>query len=630
MGIGEKRIRNRQKHKGRKETQANAGRHDFCRALKSAVMILLLGYGFSSGGAPAGNALDQPAPATGSKDRPLIVATTTIIYDIAREIGSPEFEVRSLLPIGGDPHIYDPVPADVELLLQADLIIKNGMYLEGWLDKLMAHAGSDAPVITATAGIPPIQSEGYHGSPDPHCWMTATNGIIMAENVKNALANLRPERAGMLRQRFEQYRSRLQELDRYIFERVNTIPGEYRLLITTHDAFRYFANRYGLKVAFVQGISTDAEIQSQDMARLIELIRSSMVPAIFIESTINPKIFRQISKDAGVMIGGELFADSIGDEDSEAATYIDMLRHNTNVLVLGLTGDAYGLFGDATSFRFLLLVGLFFVATLVFVSFRIRRRSSGGVDWGKYQILVDQINVSYVRKTALSNINLLIENGKVYGVLGPNGSGKSSLFKAMLGLIPVDSGRVTLNGAPLDRFSRQVAYIPQKEEIDLNFPATVMDVVLNGRYPHKKIYQRIDRLDMQEAEDAMRQVGMYEQKDRQIGQLSGGQQQRVFLARAICQRAEIYLMDEPFVGVDITTEERMISIIRALALSGKTLLIIHHDLSDVREYFDEVILLNQRLVACGPTDITFNDENIRKAYHGKPTMLTEADTFIYQ
>ncbi len=236
-------------------------------------------------------------------------------------------------------------------------------------------------------------------------------------------------------------------------------------------------------------------------------------------------------------------------------------------------------------------------------------------------ISIKGLSVSYDRKTVLSNIYLDIQPGQLYGVLGPNGAGKSTLFKSILGLIDINSGRIEINGKTIKEQRKQMVYIPQRGEVDWQFPATVMDVVLMGRYPFKKIFQRLNAEDRKIAMDSLEMMGISQFKDRQIGELSGGQQQRVFLARAICQQADIFLFDEPFVGVDITTEQKIIQILQKLAADGKTLLVVHHDLSTVRDYFDQVILLNQRLVVVGDTKTTFTEENISKAYGGQLPIL---------
>ncbi len=236
-------------------------------------------------------------------------------------------------------------------------------------------------------------------------------------------------------------------------------------------------------------------------------------------------------------------------------------------------------------------------------------------------ISIKGLSVSYDRKTVLANVYMDMEPGQLYGVLGPNGAGKSTLFKAILGLIPSNAGQVLINGEPVDEQRKKMVYIPQKGEIDWQFPATVMDVVLMGRYPFKGIFQRLNKKDKDIAMQALEDMGIANLKNRQIGELSGGQQQRVFIARALCQQADIFLLDEPFVGVDITTEKKIIDILKELGNQGKTILVIHHDLSKVRDYFNKIILLNQWVVAYGDTELTFTEENINRAYRGQLSIL---------
>lgn len=236
-------------------------------------------------------------------------------------------------------------------------------------------------------------------------------------------------------------------------------------------------------------------------------------------------------------------------------------------------------------------------------------------------ITVKGLSVSYERKRVLTNIYLNIEPGNIYGVIGPNGAGKSTLFKAILGLVDTNSGTIKVNGKSIKSNRKEVVYVPQKNDVDWSFPATVYDVVLMGRYPHKKILERINEEDRRMAMEALEEVGITHLKDRQIGELSGGQQQRVFIARALCQEASIFFLDEPFVGVDMTTEDKIIQILKRLASEGKTLLVVHHDLSTAAEYFNKIILLNQRLIAYGDTETIFTEENVAKTYSSQLPIL---------
>jgi ABC-type Mn2+/Zn2+ transport system ATPase subunit len=236
-------------------------------------------------------------------------------------------------------------------------------------------------------------------------------------------------------------------------------------------------------------------------------------------------------------------------------------------------------------------------------------------------IEINGINISYERKRVLSNIYISIEPGYIYGLIGPNGAGKSTLFKTILGLIVPNSGTVKVLGKSIEEVRKKIAYVPQKDEIDWDFPATVYDIVEMGRYPHKKIFERMNADDKRITLEALDKVGMLSFENRQIGSLSGGQQQRVFIARALCQNADVFLLDEPFVGVDITTENKIISILKDLAIQNKTIMIVHHDLATANTYFDKVILLNQRLITYGDTNKVFTEENIAKTYASQLNIL---------
>lgn len=238
---------------------------------------------------------------------------------------------------------------------------------------------------------------------------------------------------------------------------------------------------------------------------------------------------------------------------------------------------------------------------------------------------IHDLSVSYDRNRVLSNIFLTLTEGGLYGILGPNGSGKSTLLKAMLGLLDDYSGRITLWGETVERARKRIVYVPQRSEIDFTFPATVKDVVATGRYPHKKVFQRLDEQDRQLVAEAMDELAISNLQNRQIGELSGGQQQRTFLARALAQQADLLLLDEPFVGVDIPTEEKIIEVLRNLATRGKTMLVVHHDLQAVPDYFDHIILLNQRLIAAGPTKATFTKENLAATFGGQLALLQQAN-----
>ncbi len=238
-----------------------------------------------------------------------------------------------------------------------------------------------------------------------------------------------------------------------------------------------------------------------------------------------------------------------------------------------------------------------------------------------YVIEVEDMTVAYHIKPVLWDIDLKVPKGILMAIVGPNGAGKSTLLKAMLNLIKPISGNVLFNGQPYEKQRRHIGYVPQRGSVDWEFPTTVLDVVLMGRYSHIGWIKRPRQVDKKYAMEALEKVAMQGFANRQISQLSGGQQQRVFLARALVQDADIYFMDEPFQGVDAMTEKAVINILKELRSQGKTVVVVHHDLQTVTEYFDWVTLINTQLIASGPVDEVFHDENLRKAYRSTGKLL---------
>lgn len=237
---------------------------------------------------------------------------------------------------------------------------------------------------------------------------------------------------------------------------------------------------------------------------------------------------------------------------------------------------------------------------------------------------IHDMTVAYQRRPVLWDIDLVVPEGKLVGIIGPNGAGKTTLIKAMLGLVPLASGQVSIYGRPYAQVRHLVGYVPQRESVDWDFPVTVLDVVMMGTYGRLGWFRRPGRREREIAMASLEKVGLTDYAARQIRQLSGGQQQRVFLARALAQDARIYFMDEPFAGVDAATERAIVDLLQTLRAGGKTVLVVHHDLQTVREYFDHVILINMRLVADGPTESIFTKAKLQETYGGRLTILDEA------
>ncbi len=241
---------------------------------------------------------------------------------------------------------------------------------------------------------------------------------------------------------------------------------------------------------------------------------------------------------------------------------------------------------------------------------------------------IEDLTVAYNSRPVLWDVDLNVPEGVLAAVVGPNGAGKSTLIKAALGLIPRAAGTVEFYGKPYQHARDLVGYVPQRGSVDWDFPTSVVDVVIMGLYGQLGWFKRPGRRERQLALDALEQVGIADLAGRQISQLSGGQQQRTFLARALVQDAQLYFMDEPFAAVDAVTERAIIGILRELRARNKTVIVVHHDLQTVTEYFDYVALLNVELVASGPTATTFTSDNLRQAYGGRVAFMEQREVVL--
>ncbi len=305
--------------------------HTVLPAFLAAVLAtaLLAGCSASAGG--------------GENGKPKAAVTISIIADMVKAVAGDAVEVESIVPIGGDPHVYEAKPSDARLVSESAIVFRNGAGLERWLDELIETGIEDQPVITVTDGIDAlVQTEGqYAGDPDPHMWMDPQLALAYVDNITEGLSELLPARAGEFETNAQAYKDRILELDRQIRELVATIPEPNRKLVTTHDAFRYFGNRYGFEViATIWGISTEKEPSADEVRTIVDAVRSSGVRTVFVETTINPKLMERVATDAQVRIGTPLYGDSVGAEGSGAEDYINMMLANARSIATGLGGRA--------------------------------------------------------------------------------------------------------------------------------------------------------------------------------------------------------------------------------------------------------------------------------------------------
>jgi len=262
-----------------------------------------------------------------------VVASFSIPGDFARNIGGDRINVTTLVGADSDVHVYTPAPADAKKIADAKLVVVNGLGLEGWLERLVQSSGSKAPVLVASNGIAPRRLAAHA---DPHAWQSVANAKIYGANIRDGLSAADPAGAEAYRSNAEAYLAKLDALDREVRAAIAKIPEARRRVISTHDAFGYFADAYGIAFIAPQGVSTESEASARDIAAIITQIRSAKIPAVFLENVTDPRLMRRIAAETGAKIGGTLYSDSLTDQNGDAPTYIDMVRHNIRALTSAL------------------------------------------------------------------------------------------------------------------------------------------------------------------------------------------------------------------------------------------------------------------------------------------------------
>lgn len=296
-----------------------------------------------------GRAAQAQAPAQDQAAPLPVVASFSILGDMLRQIGGAAVAVRSIAGPDVDAHSFQPRPSDAQALREAKLLLRNGLGFDGWVDRLARSAGYAGPVATATEGVTPRRMEeagghghghGHsHGSQDPHAWQDLRNGQIYARNIGEALAQADPARAGSFRAAAAAYAARLAELDAWVRQQIATVPEARRKVVTSHDAFGYFAAAYGVRFLAPQGVSTESEPSAAQVARLIRTLKQENITALFLENMANPATLNRLAAEAGVTVRGRLYADALSAADGPAPTYEAMLRHNVGLLVPAMRGN---------------------------------------------------------------------------------------------------------------------------------------------------------------------------------------------------------------------------------------------------------------------------------------------------
>ena len=275
----------------------------------------------------------QPARAEPLRAPLPVVASFSILGDFLRQVGGDAVRVSVLVGPDSDAHVYEPTPADARKVSEAKLVFVNGLGFEGWLDRLVAAADAKSRIIVASAGITPRK---LAGGLDPHAWQDVANARRYVENIRDALKSADPERAALYEAKAAAYLATLETLDKEIVSAIAAIPSQRRRIVSTHDAFGYFAARYGLEFIAPQGVSTEAEPSARDIARIIDAARREKVAAVFLENISDPRLAQRLAKESGVRLGGELYSDALSKPDGPGASYVEMMRHNIEELTKAL------------------------------------------------------------------------------------------------------------------------------------------------------------------------------------------------------------------------------------------------------------------------------------------------------
>jgi len=284
-------------------------------------------------------ALLLPHAPAGAQEKLKVVVTFSILADFVKNVGGDRVTVSALVGPNSDAHVYQPAPGDAKTLAEAKLVFANGLGFEGWINRLVKASGTKAPMVVATKGIKPRKAadDHGHGDADPHAWQSVANAKLYVTNIRDALVAADPAGKGIYEANAAAYMAKLDALDTEVKAAIDKIPADRRRIITTHDAFGYFAGAYGVTFIAPQGVSTEAEVSAKDVARIITQIRKLKIPAVFLENVTDKRLLERIGAEGGARIGGTLYSDALTDEKGAAPTYLDMMRHNVKQLAAALT-----------------------------------------------------------------------------------------------------------------------------------------------------------------------------------------------------------------------------------------------------------------------------------------------------
>jgi ABC-type Mn2+/Zn2+ transport system ATPase subunit/ABC-type Zn uptake system ZnuABC Zn-binding protein ZnuA len=503
------------------------------------------------------------ACSSGDDGAPRVLATFTILADIADRVAGDVLTVDSLTRPGAEIHGYDPTPGDIRAAADADLIISNGLGLENWLDKLMSD--SDATRVTATDGIDPITIEGTD-DPNPHAWMSPTLAADYVDTIAAAFADNFPDDAATFRRNAGEYKAELAEVETTMRDGLAALPANQRALQTCEGAFSYLTREAGMSESYIWPVNSGEEITPRtDPARRRLRPRQG-----------RPRRLLRVHRRPRPQ--GTAHA---GDRGRRRRHPLRRLTHR------GQRGRPH--LPRPHPLRH---------------PDHHRRPARRRPLMTAPAIDVRGLGVHYGSVHALDDVTLRLDHGRIHGLIGTNGSGKSTLFNTLMGEVRPTTGTVTV----ADAADHRVAYVPQSESVDWTFPLSVREVVMTGRYGHMGFLRHPRAADRAAVTDALARTDLTDLAGRQIGQLSGGQKKRTFVARGLAQQARTVLLDEPFAGVDTTSQAMITALLHEMADAGACILISTHDLASVDALCDTVTMLHGTVVAHGaPAEVMTTD-----------------------
>ena len=501
------------------------------------------------------SATNSDSTSNQNSSAPLVLTTFTVIQDMASRVAGEFCQVESITKAGAEIHDYEPTPDDLKRAQKAQLILNNGLGLERWFERFVDESPAQRADLSEGITAIPIAEGDFQGQANPHAWMSPEHGKIYVENIVRALSSLVPDHAKDFEANGDAYKKELDNISSRLIEELSALPENQRTLVTCEGAFSYLCRDTNMKELYLWAVNAADEGTPQQIAKVVEAVKSQQIPAVFCESTVNPKAMQQVADETGATLKTTVPFPPIliCFNTMQTQSYLDSWEGNCSM-----------------------------------------------------NLCVSQLCAWYEKKDRekpiIHDVNFSLSTGDLCALVGVNGAGKSTLFKALMDTIPCE-GSITWGNQTLSQARKlgKVSYVPQTEAIDATFPLLVKDVVMQGRYVHQGWMRIASTQDKELVAQALERVNLIDLMNCPLAQLSGGQRKRVFVARGIAQAAELVFLDEPFAGVDARSEAIITEQLNNLRKEGKTLLVSIHDINLAQQKFPLCLVINRTITAQGPS-----------------------------